>query len=89
MEEVKPSFATVDVQHFMLPSETPTPGNVDTVSDCHSELILRQQLQLESLKLQHLASEVQLVQSQLTAETAARINLQVCKFYQLFSAFPI
>ena len=43
----------------------------------HFGIVLYQQLHLESLKSQNLAAEVELLQTQLKAETAARINLQV------------
>jgi len=74
---VKLPQSTVDAHHFMLPSERPYSGNTNTASDKHSELVLRRQLELESLKSQQLASQVQFIQKQLEAETAARINLQV------------
>jgi hypothetical protein len=57
-------------------SGTSLRSHVNT-TDKHVEMALRQQLQLELLKSQNLAAEVRLVQTQLKAETAARISLQV------------
>jgi hypothetical protein len=57
-------------------SEISAPA-ISSTADKHVEMALRQQLQLESLKSQNLVAEIRLLQTQLKAETAARISLQV------------
>lgn len=69
---------SVELQSITSPSTAPLPpSSVGAPVNSHLELALRQQLRLETFKSQQLVTELRLLQSQLKAETEARVSLQV------------